>query len=139
MRRLGCLVATLVGLMSVQATAQQWPTKAIRVVVPLTAGSAVDIVPRIVLEQVAAQIVAAEPELAAWRLELLAGVLGDRRIRRNDRREDGQQRHDQDDRQAEGAHRVAGDPHHDLQPRVLASDPATTRLGWPGPRRGDQR
>ena len=56
MRRLGCLVATLVGLMSVQATAQQWPTKTIRVVVPLTAGSAVDIVPRIVLEQVAAQI-----------------------------------------------------------------------------------
>jgi tripartite-type tricarboxylate transporter receptor subunit TctC len=56
MRRLGCLVATLVGLVSVSATAQQWPTKTIRVVVPLTAGSAVDIVPRIVLEQVAAQI-----------------------------------------------------------------------------------
>jgi tripartite-type tricarboxylate transporter receptor subunit TctC len=56
MRRLGCLVATLVGLVSVPATAQQWPTKTIRAVVPLTAGSAVDIVPRIVLEQVAAQI-----------------------------------------------------------------------------------
>jgi tripartite-type tricarboxylate transporter receptor subunit TctC len=36
--------------------AQPWPTKTIRAVVPLTAGSAVDIVPRIVLEQVAAQI-----------------------------------------------------------------------------------
>jgi tripartite-type tricarboxylate transporter receptor subunit TctC len=56
MRRLGCLVATLVGLVSVQATAQQWPTKTIRAVVPLTAGSAVDIIPRIVLEQVGAQI-----------------------------------------------------------------------------------
>src|SRR5258708_18391536 len=56
MRRLGCLVATLVGLVSVSATAQQWPTKTIRAVVPLTAGRAVDIVPRIVLEQVGAQI-----------------------------------------------------------------------------------
>ena len=57
MRRWGwCLVATLAGLASVTATAQQWPTKTIRAVVPLTAGSAVDIVPRIVLEQVAAQI-----------------------------------------------------------------------------------
>lgn len=55
MRRLCCLVATLVGL-SVPATAQQWPTQTIRTVVPLTAGSAVDIIPRIVLEQVAVQI-----------------------------------------------------------------------------------
>ena len=56
MRRLWCLLATLVTLLSAPAIAQQWPTKAIRVVVPLSAGSAVDIVPRIVLEQVAAQI-----------------------------------------------------------------------------------
>ena len=49
-------LATLVALVSAPATAQQWPTKTIRAVVPLTAGSAVDIVPRIVLEQVAAQI-----------------------------------------------------------------------------------
>jgi tripartite-type tricarboxylate transporter receptor subunit TctC len=48
--------AALVALASVPAMAQQWPTKTIRAVVPLTAGSAVDIVPRIVLEQVAAQI-----------------------------------------------------------------------------------
>jgi tripartite-type tricarboxylate transporter receptor subunit TctC len=56
MRRLWCLAATLMALVSVPAMAQQWPTKTIRAVVPLTAGSAVDIVPRIVLEQVAAQI-----------------------------------------------------------------------------------
>lgn len=57
MRRLWCLVATLAGLVSVPATAQQWPTKqTIRTVVPLTAGSAVDVVPRIVLEQVSVQI-----------------------------------------------------------------------------------
>jgi tripartite-type tricarboxylate transporter receptor subunit TctC len=50
------LLATLLALMSVPAMAQQWPARTIRAVVPLTAGSAVDIVPRIVLEQVAAQI-----------------------------------------------------------------------------------
>ncbi len=38
------------------AAAQEWPTRTIRAVVPLTAGSAVDIVPRIVLEQVATQL-----------------------------------------------------------------------------------
>jgi tripartite-type tricarboxylate transporter receptor subunit TctC len=56
MRRLWCLVVTLVALVSVSAAAQQWPARNIRAVVPLTAGSAVDIVPRIVLEQVAAQL-----------------------------------------------------------------------------------
>jgi tripartite-type tricarboxylate transporter receptor subunit TctC len=34
------------------ADAQEWPTRNIRAVVPLSAGSAVDIVPRIVFEQV---------------------------------------------------------------------------------------
>jgi tripartite-type tricarboxylate transporter receptor subunit TctC len=38
------------------AAAQEWPARTIRMVVPLTAGSAVDIVPRIVLEQVSTQI-----------------------------------------------------------------------------------
>ncbi len=56
MRRSWCLAAILAALMSVPAMAQQWPARTIRAVVPLTAGSAVDIVPRIVLEQVAAQI-----------------------------------------------------------------------------------
>jgi len=57
MRRLWFLLAALVLLVCVPAAAQQWPmTKTIRAVVPLSAGSAVDIVPRIVLEQVAVQI-----------------------------------------------------------------------------------
>jgi tripartite-type tricarboxylate transporter receptor subunit TctC len=50
------LAAILAALVSVPAMAQQWPARTLRAVVPLTAGSAVDIVPRIVLEQVAAQI-----------------------------------------------------------------------------------
>jgi tripartite-type tricarboxylate transporter receptor subunit TctC len=46
----------VVPLLCGPAAAQQWPTKTVRAVVPLTAGSAVDIVPRIVLEQVGTQI-----------------------------------------------------------------------------------
>jgi tripartite-type tricarboxylate transporter receptor subunit TctC len=38
------------------ALAQAWPAKPIRVIVPLTAGSATDLIPRIVFEQVSAQI-----------------------------------------------------------------------------------
>jgi tripartite-type tricarboxylate transporter receptor subunit TctC len=38
------------------AAAQEWPTRTIRAVVPLSAGSAVDIVPRIVFEQVSTQL-----------------------------------------------------------------------------------
>jgi tripartite-type tricarboxylate transporter receptor subunit TctC len=56
MKRLFGLLAILSVFVSVPAMAQQWPTRPVRTVVPLTAGSAVDIVPRIVLEQVAAQI-----------------------------------------------------------------------------------
>jgi tripartite-type tricarboxylate transporter receptor subunit TctC len=56
MKRAFYLSAILVPLLCAPAVAQQWPTKAIRAVVPLTAGSAVDIVPRIVFEQVATQL-----------------------------------------------------------------------------------
>ena len=38
------------------AAAQSWPTKPVRVIVPFTAGSAVDIVARAVMEQVSTQI-----------------------------------------------------------------------------------
>src|SRR5690554_3920487 len=37
------------------AAAQEWPTKTVRVIVPFSAGSATDVVPRIVFEQVQAQ------------------------------------------------------------------------------------
>ncbi len=38
------------------AHADQWPSKSIRAIVPLSAGSAVDIIPRIVFEQLSAQL-----------------------------------------------------------------------------------
>jgi tripartite-type tricarboxylate transporter receptor subunit TctC len=38
------------------AAAQDWPTRTIRAIVPLTAGSAVDIVPRIVFEEVSKEL-----------------------------------------------------------------------------------
>src|SRR3954462_5314048 len=38
------------------AVAQEWPTKTIRAIVPLTAGSATDIVARTVLDQVSSQL-----------------------------------------------------------------------------------
>ncbi len=37
------------------ATAQEWPTKTVRIIVPFSAGSATDVVPRIIFEQVQAQ------------------------------------------------------------------------------------
>src|SRR5690242_6680114 len=42
--------------MACVAQAQSWPTRPIRVIVPFGAGSATDIVPRTVFEQVSAQI-----------------------------------------------------------------------------------
>jgi tripartite-type tricarboxylate transporter receptor subunit TctC len=56
MKRTSFVFAALVVLAGAPAAAQQWPTKTVRAVVPLSAGSAVDIVPRIVLEQVGSQI-----------------------------------------------------------------------------------
>jgi tripartite-type tricarboxylate transporter receptor subunit TctC len=46
----------LVGVGATEAWAQAWPNKPIKVVVPFSAGSAVDIVARTVIEQVSAQI-----------------------------------------------------------------------------------
>jgi tripartite-type tricarboxylate transporter receptor subunit TctC len=49
------LMATLVASLG-SAAAQSWPSKPVRVIVPFTAGSAVDIVARAVMEQVSTQI-----------------------------------------------------------------------------------
>ena len=56
MRRqwLFALVLALAGVQS--ALAQSWPTKTVRVIVPVTAGSAIDIIARTVSEQLAAQL-----------------------------------------------------------------------------------
>jgi tripartite-type tricarboxylate transporter receptor subunit TctC len=43
-------------LVSFEAGAQTWPTRPIRVIVPFAAGTITDIVPRLVLEQVSAQL-----------------------------------------------------------------------------------
>lgn len=55
------LAFALLGLAFMQpgsggASAQVWPTKPVKVIVPFAAGSAVDIVPRLVLEEVGAQL-----------------------------------------------------------------------------------
>jgi tripartite-type tricarboxylate transporter receptor subunit TctC len=51
------VLASLAGAMLVQqAHAQEWPTRTIHAIVPLTAGSATDIVARTVLEQVSNQV-----------------------------------------------------------------------------------
>lgn len=55
MRRLMLALACLFGLWD-GATAEGWPTKPIRAIIPFGAGSATDVVPRIVLEQLAAQL-----------------------------------------------------------------------------------
>jgi tripartite-type tricarboxylate transporter receptor subunit TctC len=46
--------AMMIGIAS--GRAQDWPARAVRVIVPLTAGSAADVVPRIVFEHVSAQV-----------------------------------------------------------------------------------
>ena len=49
------VVATLIGL-AAPATAQDWPTKNITVIVPLGAGSATDVMARVVMDQVGKQL-----------------------------------------------------------------------------------
>jgi len=59
MHRKFCIAAALAACCLVAASAAQaetWPSRPIRVIVPLSAGSAVDIIPRIILDQVSKQI-----------------------------------------------------------------------------------
>ena len=52
----GALAIAGAALWQAPAMAQSWPSKPIRVIIPFGAGSAVDIIPRIVLEQMASQL-----------------------------------------------------------------------------------
>ena len=54
-RRVAMVIACLLSLHTV-ASAQDWPTRPIRVIIPFGAGSATDIVPRIVFEQLSLQL-----------------------------------------------------------------------------------
>ena len=56
MRRLLLATGILFAVLSSQAGAQAWPTKTIKVVVPLTAGSATDVMARIVFDRVSQQV-----------------------------------------------------------------------------------
>src|SRR5262245_19655186 len=56
MRRLGLAIILSLTAFAAQAHAQTWPTKPIKVVVPLTAGSATDVMARIVFDQVSQQV-----------------------------------------------------------------------------------
>jgi tripartite-type tricarboxylate transporter receptor subunit TctC len=49
-------LVSVLGLTTTEAVAQGWPTKPLRAIVPFAAGSATDIVPRLVFEQVSAQL-----------------------------------------------------------------------------------
>src|SRR5690348_3150155 len=50
------LSALCLALVSVNANAETWPTKPLRAIVPIGAGSSVDLVARIVCEQLSAQL-----------------------------------------------------------------------------------
>ncbi len=50
------LVAFTLSLIAPQATAQSWPTKMLRAIVPYGAGSTTDIIPRVVFEQLSPQL-----------------------------------------------------------------------------------
>ena len=54
--RLLILPAVSIALSAVDAGAQTWPTKTLRAVVPVAAGSSTDIIPRLVFEQLSVQL-----------------------------------------------------------------------------------
>ena len=55
LHRLGFIALCLL-LTQVAAQAQDWPTRPIRAIIPFGAGSATDLVPRIVFEQLSSQL-----------------------------------------------------------------------------------
>jgi len=56
MRGARIVAAAVLLLTGVQAQADNWPTKPIRVIIPFGAGSATDVIPRIVLDKMSAQL-----------------------------------------------------------------------------------
>ena len=56
MKQLPLTLLALVGfgLVTMEASAETWPTKPLRAIVPVGAGSTTDIIPRIVFEQLSA-------------------------------------------------------------------------------------
>ncbi len=56
MRRFGLTIALFLTALAGPAFAQAWPTKPVRVVIPLTAGSATDVMARIVFDEVSKQL-----------------------------------------------------------------------------------
>jgi tripartite-type tricarboxylate transporter receptor subunit TctC len=55
-RKIGLTAALALACLTAAAQAESWPSRPIRAIVPLSAGSAVDVIPRIVFEQVSKQI-----------------------------------------------------------------------------------
>lgn len=56
MRRIWIAAAAVLLLASANARADNWPSKPIRVIIPFGAGSATDVIPRIVLDKLSAQL-----------------------------------------------------------------------------------
>ena len=56
MFRFFLLAVALLGAVSSAAVADTWPSKPIRAIIPFGPGSAVDVVPRIVFEQMSQQL-----------------------------------------------------------------------------------
>ena len=53
---LALLAVAGLGLVTMPAGAETWPTKSLRAIVPVGAGSTTDIIPRVVFEQLSAQL-----------------------------------------------------------------------------------
>lgn len=51
-----CLTALVLGLPAVTVHADAWPSRPMKVIVPITPGSVIDVAPRLVFEQLAAQV-----------------------------------------------------------------------------------
>lgn len=51
-----CLTALALGLPAVTVHAEAWPSRPLKVIVPITPGSVIDVAPRLVFEQIATQV-----------------------------------------------------------------------------------